>query len=68
MATVLTSACADLVTENIQPILNQPNISQVREKSEHAQAVFIWLFSLAVVTFVFDSPVFHWGYNSRYGS
>lgn len=30
MATVLTSACADLVTENIQPILNQPNISQVR--------------------------------------
>uniref|UniRef100_A0A8C4ELG2 Cation exchanger C521.04c n=1 Tax=Dicentrarchus labrax TaxID=13489 RepID=A0A8C4ELG2_DICLA len=28
MATVLTSACADLVTENIQPILNQPNISQ----------------------------------------
>lgn len=30
MATVLTSACADLVTEHIQPILNQPNISQVR--------------------------------------
>ncbi|TKS73301.1 hypothetical protein D9C73_007379 [Collichthys lucidus] len=29
MATVLTSACADLVTEHIQPILNQPNISQV---------------------------------------
>ncbi|XP_068458910.1 uncharacterized protein [Clinocottus analis] len=28
MATVLTSACADLVTEHIQPILNQPNISQ----------------------------------------
>lgn len=30
VATVLTSACADLVTENIQPILNQPNVSQVR--------------------------------------
>lgn len=29
VATVLTSACADLVTENIQPILNQPNVSQV---------------------------------------
>lgn len=29
VATVLTSACADLVTENIQPILNQPDISQV---------------------------------------
>ncbi|XP_037624194.1 putative cation exchanger C521.04c isoform X1 [Sebastes umbrosus] len=28
MATVLTSACADLVTEHIQPILNQPNVSQ----------------------------------------
>ncbi|TDH09911.1 hypothetical protein EPR50_G00090230 [Perca flavescens] len=28
MATVLTSACADLATEHIQPILNQPNISQ----------------------------------------
>nr|XP_046250518.1 putative cation exchanger C521.04c isoform X2 [Scatophagus argus] len=28
MATVLTSACADLVTENIQPILSQPNMSQ----------------------------------------
>lgn len=28
MATALTSACADLVTENIQPLLNQPNISQ----------------------------------------
>uniref|UniRef100_A0A672YUJ2 Putative cation exchanger C521.04c n=1 Tax=Sphaeramia orbicularis TaxID=375764 RepID=A0A672YUJ2_9TELE len=28
MATVLTSACADLTTEHIQPILNQPNISQ----------------------------------------
>ncbi|XP_067358061.1 uncharacterized protein [Channa argus] len=27
MATVLTSACADLVTEHIQPILSQPNIS-----------------------------------------
>lgn len=29
MATVLMSACADLATEHIQPILNQPNISQV---------------------------------------
>lgn len=29
VATVLTSACAELVTENIQPILNQPNVSQV---------------------------------------
>ncbi|CAG03408.1 unnamed protein product [Tetraodon nigroviridis] len=29
VATVLTSACADLVTENIQPILNQPSVSQV---------------------------------------
>ncbi|XP_030587738.1 low affinity vacuolar monovalent cation/H(+) antiporter-like [Archocentrus centrarchus] len=28
LATVLTSACADLATEHIQPILNQPNISQ----------------------------------------
>ncbi|XP_061578088.1 uncharacterized protein LOC133444366 [Cololabis saira] len=28
VATVLTSACADLATEHIQPILNQPNISQ----------------------------------------
>uniref|UniRef100_A0AAQ5X542 Cation/H+ exchanger protein 2 n=1 Tax=Amphiprion ocellaris TaxID=80972 RepID=A0AAQ5X542_AMPOC len=28
MATVLTSACADLATEHVQPILNQPNISQ----------------------------------------
>ncbi|KAG7217396.1 hypothetical protein INR49_021563, partial [Caranx melampygus] len=28
MATVLTSACADLVTEHIQPILNQSTISQ----------------------------------------
>uniref|UniRef100_A0A8D3BV67 Cation exchanger C521.04c n=1 Tax=Scophthalmus maximus TaxID=52904 RepID=A0A8D3BV67_SCOMX len=28
MATVLTSACADLATEHIQPILDQPNISQ----------------------------------------
>uniref|UniRef100_A0A674NZI4 Cation/H+ exchanger protein 2 n=1 Tax=Takifugu rubripes TaxID=31033 RepID=A0A674NZI4_TAKRU len=28
LATVLTSACADLVTENIQPILNQPKVSQ----------------------------------------
>ncbi|KAM6936911.1 LOW QUALITY PROTEIN: uncharacterized protein cax2 [Xenentodon cancila] len=28
VATVLTSACADLTTEHIQPILNQPNISQ----------------------------------------
>uniref|UniRef100_H3D3L0 Cation/H+ exchanger protein 2 n=1 Tax=Tetraodon nigroviridis TaxID=99883 RepID=H3D3L0_TETNG len=28
VATVLTSACADLVTENIQPILNQPSVSQ----------------------------------------
>lgn len=28
LATVLTSACADLTTEHIQPILNQPNISQ----------------------------------------
>ncbi|KAM9807902.1 uncharacterized protein ACB057_005729 [Neosynchiropus ocellatus] len=28
VATVLTSACADLITEHIQPILNQPNISQ----------------------------------------
>ncbi|XP_068169870.1 uncharacterized protein [Antennarius striatus] len=28
MATALLSACADLVTENIQPILNQPHISQ----------------------------------------
>uniref|UniRef100_A0A3B3VAE0 Cation/H+ exchanger protein 2 n=1 Tax=Poecilia latipinna TaxID=48699 RepID=A0A3B3VAE0_9TELE len=27
-ATVLTSACADLATEHIQPILNQPNVSQ----------------------------------------
>lgn len=44
MATVLTSACADLVTENIQPILNQPNISQVKEESEHVQEAFIWLF------------------------
>uniref|UniRef100_A0A665XBB0 Low affinity vacuolar monovalent cation/H(+) antiporter-like n=1 Tax=Echeneis naucrates TaxID=173247 RepID=A0A665XBB0_ECHNA len=30
MATVLTSVCADLATEHIQPILNQPNFSQVR--------------------------------------
>lgn len=30
MATVLTSACADLVTQHIQPILNQPSVSQVR--------------------------------------
>lgn len=29
LATVLTSACADLATEHIQPILSQPNISQV---------------------------------------
>ncbi|CAN9499179.1 unnamed protein product [Ophioblennius macclurei] len=28
IATVLTSACADLATEHIQPILSQPNISQ----------------------------------------
>ncbi|KAM3869972.1 uncharacterized protein ACN63O_005065 [Diretmus argenteus] len=28
MATVLMSACADLATEHIQPILSQPNISQ----------------------------------------
>uniref|UniRef100_A0A669C1J2 Cation/H+ exchanger protein 2 n=1 Tax=Oreochromis niloticus TaxID=8128 RepID=A0A669C1J2_ORENI len=28
LATVLTSACADLATEHIQPILSQPNISQ----------------------------------------
>ncbi|XP_068595334.1 uncharacterized protein cax2 [Brachionichthys hirsutus] len=28
MATALLSACADLVTENIQPILSQPNVSQ----------------------------------------
>ncbi|XP_040019925.2 uncharacterized protein LOC120809855 [Gasterosteus aculeatus] len=28
MATLLTSACADLATEHIQPILNQPNVSQ----------------------------------------
>ncbi|XP_055078399.1 uncharacterized protein LOC117372029 isoform X2 [Periophthalmus magnuspinnatus] len=28
MATVLMSVCADLTTEHIQPILNQPNISQ----------------------------------------
>ncbi|KAM4733314.1 uncharacterized protein cax2 isoform 2-T2 [Anableps anableps] len=28
VATVLMSACADLATEHIQPILNQPNISQ----------------------------------------
>ncbi|XP_057693006.1 uncharacterized protein LOC130916353 isoform X2 [Corythoichthys intestinalis] len=28
MATLLMSACADLATEHIQPILNQPNISQ----------------------------------------
>uniref|UniRef100_A0A3B5MSM2 Uncharacterized protein n=1 Tax=Xiphophorus couchianus TaxID=32473 RepID=A0A3B5MSM2_9TELE len=28
VATVLTSACADLATEHIQPILNQPNVSQ----------------------------------------
>ncbi|XP_029010143.1 uncharacterized protein cax2 [Betta splendens] len=27
VATVLMSACADLVTEHIQPILNQPNVS-----------------------------------------
>ena len=33
MATVLTSACADLATEHIQPILNQPNISQVRSRT-----------------------------------
>lgn len=32
VATVLTSACADLVTENIQPILNQPNVSQVNTR------------------------------------
>lgn len=28
MATLLMSACADLITEHIQPILSQPNISQ----------------------------------------
>ncbi|XP_077595168.1 uncharacterized protein LOC144211644 isoform X1 [Stigmatopora nigra] len=28
MATVLMSACADLATEHIQPILSQPNVSQ----------------------------------------
>ncbi|XP_041852116.1 putative cation exchanger C521.04c isoform X2 [Melanotaenia boesemani] len=28
VATMLTSACADLATEHIQPILNQPNVSQ----------------------------------------
>ncbi|XP_072241710.1 uncharacterized protein cax2 isoform X1 [Leuresthes tenuis] len=28
VATALTSACADLATEHIQPILSQPNISQ----------------------------------------
>ncbi|XP_070687318.1 uncharacterized protein [Pempheris klunzingeri] len=28
LATVLTSACADLATEHIQPILNQPDVSQ----------------------------------------
>ncbi|XP_047658638.1 putative cation exchanger C521.04c isoform X2 [Tachysurus fulvidraco] len=28
IATVLMSACADLITEHIQPILNHPNISQ----------------------------------------
>lgn len=28
IATVLTSACADLATQHIQPILNQPNVSQ----------------------------------------
>ncbi|XP_060740978.1 uncharacterized protein cax2 isoform X1 [Tachysurus vachellii] len=28
VATVLMSACADLITEHIQPILNNPNISQ----------------------------------------
>lgn len=28
IATLLTSACADLATEHIQPILSQPNISQ----------------------------------------
>ncbi|XP_061899075.1 uncharacterized protein LOC133647038 isoform X2 [Entelurus aequoreus] len=28
MATALTSACTDLATEHIQPILNQPNVSQ----------------------------------------
>ena len=49
MATVLTSACADLATEHIQPILNQPNISQVgaciRSYSE------TWLLNLFVLTF-----------------
>uniref|UniRef100_A0A8C8DZN8 Cation/H+ exchanger protein 2 n=1 Tax=Oryzias sinensis TaxID=183150 RepID=A0A8C8DZN8_9TELE len=29
VATVLTSACADLTSEHIQPILSQPNVSQV---------------------------------------
>ena len=29
MATLLMSACADLATQHIQPILHQPNISQV---------------------------------------
>ncbi|KAG7248427.1 hypothetical protein CRUP_000046, partial [Coryphaenoides rupestris] len=28
MATMLMSACADLATQHIQPLLNQPNISQ----------------------------------------
>ncbi|KAM9754179.1 uncharacterized protein ACNS7B_007238 [Menidia menidia] len=28
VATVLTSACADLATQHIQPILSQPNVSQ----------------------------------------
>lgn len=36
MATALTSACADLVTENIQPLLDQPSVSQVR--SHHRTA------------------------------
>ncbi|KAI4880690.1 hypothetical protein NFI96_018433, partial [Prochilodus magdalenae] len=39
VATVLMSACADLTTEHIQPILNHPGISQAHNTHPHSEHI-----------------------------
>lgn len=65
MATVLTSACADLATEHIQPILNQPNISQVRTCARACSVSFYGVVSssCANVCLSFSSISLGWQFS-----
>lgn len=72
LATVLMSACADLTTEHIQPILSQPGISQVSPLLATSKQTTRTLTDVCVGLIVHDTrfvpTVFHWCHCAGYGT